>query len=135
MAKNKEIKLLCREDPDDVVCPFCGRTVFHPTEEWYDLDPCPHFVFWYVGELYPGYEYWSEDHEKRFHVLEKELEKKDTDPGEMSWEEQIPAMGYEPGNFVIVEYEYSGIACGPVTSYTYYGFDRKAGDSIDKTEE
>lgn len=127
MTEKTKLQYIKLEDPEDVVCPVCGQTVFHPTEDFYDLDPCPHFLFWYVGYEYPGYEYWTDEFEKRFCELEKKLEPEDKTPDDMTWEEQLPAMGYDPEDLVIVKYGSSGIACGPVSFDTWYGFDRSAG--------
>jgi len=127
MEEKNEIKVISIEPPDDILCPYCGRNVV-PEDEvgGYEIEPCEHLSFiCFQGEQI----YVSEKYGKGFEQLLKRSEEGEGEnPGIMSYKERLPAMGYDPDRFTVVEYCVHGIACGPVSYCTDHGFCQDGGE-------
>lgn len=117
--KHQELSI---EVPSDSVlavhCLVCGHAVHKPGEtpdDYWIFDPCPHLAFTYV-DIAGMYEHQSEDFLKRLEQFDED-ELDDMDP-----QEQWEAAGYGDA-LVVIEIASGGMACGPIGSAAYYGFD------------
>ena len=127
MSKEEsKIKLLVnwdlnKEGDDNTYCPYCKKKVVVYEYDEYYRDPCKHYAFAYGNN---GLEQASKEFVDRCAKVGIDI---NDYPNSI---ETLELLGYGE-SMTVIDASESGIACGPVNIYVYYGFDKDQEEYVD----
>jgi len=98
----------------NIFCPYCNEQVVEIDEslEFININPCKHFSFFIINDEF-------ERVSEKFVGKVLEAHKNFND---FEYPNSLEKMDYDE-DLCIIEDEVSGIACGPLSTDLYYGFD------------
>lgn len=117
-------------NPPVVHCPICGQSHLVRVNHVYEMNPCKHLAYVYMGEV-GDFSYESDDFINRKDKFTEEVSASFDDEDEAydatlfgldTLKQNLNRMGYGK-HLLSMEITYGGMACGPVWYTDVYGFD------------